>query len=122
MRAVATSSPSTSLSTGPLPVIVCAVAGKTLQAAVDASRLLASRLGITAKGSAAADVFGCASDPTTDHLSNYDGRPPYPFSYSMNCYITDNGRAYANMNITPAKNFRISRVKNISRKILYIDE
>jgi len=79
-------------------------------------------LGITGKGSAAADVFRCPSDSTGEHMSNYGGRPPYPFSYSMNCYITDNGRAYANMNIVPAKNFRISRVKNVSRKIIYIDE
>jgi prepilin-type N-terminal cleavage/methylation domain-containing protein/prepilin-type processing-associated H-X9-DG protein len=79
-------------------------------------------LGIKGKGSAAADIFKCPSDATDEHLSNYGGRPPYPFSYSTNCYITDNGRAYANMNITPAKNFRIAKVRNPSHKILYIDE
>jgi len=79
-------------------------------------------LNIRGKGADSADVFRCPSDPTGEHLSNYGGRPPYPFSYSMNCYICDNGRAYDNMAITPRKNFRISRVKNVARKILYIDE
>ena len=35
----------------------------------------------------------CPSDPVSEHTSVYGGRPPFPFSYSMNAFISvDNSR------------------------------
>jgi prepilin-type N-terminal cleavage/methylation domain-containing protein/prepilin-type processing-associated H-X9-DG protein len=67
--------------------------------------------------------FSCPTDRTEDHISVYGGRYPYRFSYTMNCYLSDNSRAYSTgLNNTATKNFRMQHIKNASRKVIFIDE
>src|SRR3954454_1055618 len=35
-------------------------------------------------------IMRCPSDSIDDHVSNYGGRPPIFYSYSMNCFISGN--------------------------------
>jgi len=83
---------------------------------------LASYLNITTNTSDGAMTFRCPSDDWQNHQSNYGGRPPYKYSYSMNCFICDNSRAYTNYGNNVKSNFKLSLVKNPTQKILYIDE
>jgi len=64
--------------------------------------------------------FRCPSDEAEIHQSVYGGRYPYKYSYTMNCYLCDNSRAYAAFTIK--KNFKIDMIKKASQKIMYIDE
>ena len=63
-------------------------------------------------------MLTCPSDPVAEHISNYGGRPPYPFSYSMNSQISGNSRALA---LSPPLR-RMGQVRNVTRKIWFIDE
>jgi prepilin-type N-terminal cleavage/methylation domain-containing protein/prepilin-type processing-associated H-X9-DG protein len=83
---------------------------------------LAPYLSIKTSDSNAAGAFRCPSDDAINHQSNYGGRPPYKYSYSMNCYICDNSRAYSNYGNGVNSNFKLSLVKNPTQKIIYIDE
>ncbi|MDB5172002.1 MAG: hypothetical protein JWM97_1681 [Phycisphaerales bacterium] len=71
----------------------------------------------------AAGVFKCPSDLAEWHTVNpLSGRPPYPFSYSMNSYCCDNGRAYAHLGNGSSKNFKIGLIRRPAQKIMLIDE
>ena len=83
---------------------------------------LGTYLSIKNAASDSANVFRCPSDDWRNHQSNYGGRPPYKFSYSMNCYICDNSRAYSNYGNGVSVNFKLALVKNPTQKILFIDE
>ncbi|MDB5330407.1 MAG: hypothetical protein JWP03_1558, partial [Phycisphaerales bacterium] len=80
---------------------------------------VASRSGSKSNG---ASIFRCPSDAVELHQVNLAGRPPYPFSYSMNAYCCDNGRAYAHLANNSTKNFKIGLVRKPSQKIMLIDE
>ena len=72
------------------------------------------------------EYFRCPSDRAEEHISVYGGRYPYYFSYTMNCYLADNSRAYATgLSISDPnrqKNFKSAYIKRPSRKVLLIDE
>jgi prepilin-type processing-associated H-X9-DG protein len=72
--------------------------------------------------STSANVFRCPSDIWSDHISNYGGRYPYFFSYSINAYACDNSRAYSRMGLSSTHNFKITMVHNPSQKIMMVDE
>jgi prepilin-type N-terminal cleavage/methylation domain-containing protein/prepilin-type processing-associated H-X9-DG protein len=63
-------------------------------------------------------VLTCPGDAVDEHISNYGGRPPYKFSYSINCFLSGNGRALA---LSP-KFVRMSQVRRATQKIWFIDE
>lgn len=66
----------------------------------------------------------CPSDLVDQHQSVYGGRPPFPYSYSMNAYISvENSRT----NATAYKNTygvitKITQVRNPSQKVWLYDE
>jgi prepilin-type N-terminal cleavage/methylation domain-containing protein/prepilin-type processing-associated H-X9-DG protein len=64
------------------------------------------------------EVLTCPGDVVDEHVSNYGGRPPYRISYSINCYLSGNGRA---VNLTPSFK-RMSQVRRVTQKIWFIDE
>ena len=64
------------------------------------------------------EILTCPSDPVDEHQVNAAGRPPYPFSYSMNSLISGNSRALA---LSPV--FRkMAQVRNVTQKIWFVDE
>jgi prepilin-type N-terminal cleavage/methylation domain-containing protein/prepilin-type processing-associated H-X9-DG protein len=96
---------------------------KNTPAFSDVSRSpIAQYLGLT-PGSQDPGVLLCPAD-TSAHLSNYGGRYPYRFSYTINAFACDNKRAYPPFGLTGAAAcaFRITRVKSPSAKIAFIDE
>jgi prepilin-type N-terminal cleavage/methylation domain-containing protein/prepilin-type processing-associated H-X9-DG protein len=68
------------------------------------------------------EIMVCPSDPVADHWTTYGTRPPYPFSYSMNAWISaDNSRSNSLSNINP-KLRKISQVHNPTAKVWLLDE
>ena len=78
----------------------------------------------TGDNSNGASIFKCPSDLPEWHLVNpLAGRPPYKYSYSINAYACDNGRAYDLMGGNTAHaNFKITFVHKAAQKIMFIDE
>jgi prepilin-type N-terminal cleavage/methylation domain-containing protein/prepilin-type processing-associated H-X9-DG protein len=72
------------------------------------------------------EYYRCPTDRAEEHISVYGGRYPYKFSYTMNCYLADNSRAYTTglgiTDTTRQKNFKMAYIKQPSRKVLLIDE
>jgi prepilin-type N-terminal cleavage/methylation domain-containing protein/prepilin-type processing-associated H-X9-DG protein len=64
------------------------------------------------------EMLTCPSDPVAEHVSNYGGRPPYPISYSMNCLISGDSRAYG---LSPPFR-RMGQLRHPTVKIWFIDE
>ncbi len=94
---------------------------------------LARYLGITTSVASAHDagvstvaqVLYCPSDDPRNHLSVYGGRPPYQYSYGINCFMCDNHRAYERFGITLAanqKSLMITQIHNPSEKIVFAEE
>jgi prepilin-type N-terminal cleavage/methylation domain-containing protein/prepilin-type processing-associated H-X9-DG protein len=71
-------------------------------------------------------VLTCPSDNTDEHRVTATGRPPYPFSYSMNGFIAaDNSRNAKDPNSRPAgRDYlrTLTQVRNNSQKIWFVDE
>jgi len=71
-------------------------------------------------------ILTCPSDRTDEHRVTASGRPPFPFSYSVNGFVmADNSRNTADPNGRPAGRdyFRkITQCRNASAKIWYLDE
>jgi prepilin-type N-terminal cleavage/methylation domain-containing protein/prepilin-type processing-associated H-X9-DG protein len=71
-------------------------------------------------------ILTCPGDRTDEHRVTLSGRPPYPFSYSVNGFVmADNSRNSINPNNRPAGRdyFRkITQCRNASAKIWYVDE
>lgn len=73
---------------------------------------------------AIANIYTCPSDPTDQHYSNYGGRPPYPYSYTINAWISGDNSRVGNSkspNITPYI-LRITQVRRASEKIWFAEE
>ena len=66
----------------------------------------------------------CPSDNVAEHQSVYGGRPPYPFSYSMNAWVSvDNSRVGSRK--SPKLNpylMKINQVRNPTQKVWLYDE
>ncbi|MDB5290726.1 MAG: epsG 2 [Phycisphaerales bacterium] len=71
-----------------------------------------------------AQILFCPSDLAEWHLVNpLAGRPPYPYSYSINAYACDNSRAYDLMGPNAQRSsFKITFVRKPAQKIMFIDE
>jgi prepilin-type N-terminal cleavage/methylation domain-containing protein/prepilin-type processing-associated H-X9-DG protein len=71
-------------------------------------------------------VLTCPSDLTDEHRVTASGRPPYPFSYSMNGFIAaNNSRNDPNPANRPAgRDYlkTITQVRNNSQKVWFVDE
>jgi len=71
-------------------------------------------------------VLTCPSDNTDEHRVTASGRPPYPFSYSMNGFIAaDNSRNSKDPANRPAGRdyLRVlTQVRNNSMKVWFVDE
>ena len=71
-------------------------------------------------------VLTCPSDLTDEHRVTASGRPPYPFSYSMNGFIAaNNSRNDPNPANRPAgRDYlkTITQVRNNSLKVWFVDE
>ena len=66
-------------------------------------------------------IMTCASDTLADHQTVYGGRPPYPFSYSMNAWCAGANSRNTAANIVPALK-KVSQIRAQVRKIWLIDE
>jgi prepilin-type N-terminal cleavage/methylation domain-containing protein/prepilin-type processing-associated H-X9-DG protein len=73
------------------------------------------------------EIMHCPADVVAEHQSVYNGRPPYPFSYSMNAFISGSNNS---RDTKPDKNNpwvnpkckKLSQVRNATRKVWFFDE
>jgi prepilin-type N-terminal cleavage/methylation domain-containing protein/prepilin-type processing-associated H-X9-DG protein len=68
-------------------------------------------------------VLTCPSDRTDEHRVTLAGRPPYPYSYSVNGFVMANNSRNTLPPPTGRDYFRkITQIRNASSKIWYVDE
>jgi len=73
------------------------------------------------------EIMHCPADAVADHQSVYGGRPPYPFSYSMNAFIAgkdsrDSKTDASGALVESPKCKKLSQVRNATRKAWFFDE